>query len=141
MVEVLGLEVGEQPWDQGARANVVVALPGGTAMKVTGGCHSRHVTYKADVDPTAVGVCHCTDCQTRTGTVSCATIASLSGTLATNETAKTHIKIAESGNKRVHAFCPKYGEPSYAAAAESSPSTYRLRVDREVGSAMTVAMS
>ena len=98
-------------------------------MKVTGGCHCRHITYQAEVDPATVRVCHCTDCQKLTGTAFRATIASLPGTFVLKSgTPKTYIKTAESGNRRVHAFCPECGTPIYAAAAEPNPSTYGLRV-------------
>jgi hypothetical protein len=36
-------------------------------MKIDGGCHCGTVTYRADIDPGQVSVCHCTDCQTLTG--------------------------------------------------------------------------
>ncbi len=36
-------------------------------MKVDGGCHCGHITYQAEVDPGKVIVCHCTDCQTLSG--------------------------------------------------------------------------
>ena len=36
-------------------------------MKITGGCHCGAITYEAEVDPGKVSVCHCTDCQTLTG--------------------------------------------------------------------------
>ena len=37
-------------------------------MKVDGGCLCGYITYEADVDPEKVAVCHCTDCQTHSGT-------------------------------------------------------------------------
>jgi hypothetical protein len=98
-------------------------------MKVTGGCHCGHITYRAEVDPGTIRVCHCTDCQKLTGTAFRATIASLSGTFVLQRgTPKIYIKTAESGNKRAHAFCPECGTPIYAAVPEPSPLTYGLRV-------------
>ena len=98
-------------------------------MKVTGACHCRHITYQAEVDPAAIRICHCTDCQKLTGTAFRATVASLPGTFVlTSGTPKTYLKTAESGNRRVHAFCPECGTPIYAAAVEPNPSTYGLRV-------------
>lgn len=32
-------------------------------MKVEGSCHCGQVTFEADIDPGAVRICHCTDCQ------------------------------------------------------------------------------
>ena len=36
-------------------------------MNIDGQCHCGRVTYQADIDPERVSVCHCTDCQTLTG--------------------------------------------------------------------------
>ena len=36
-------------------------------MHIEGGCHCGYITYEAEVDPDAVRICHCTDCQTLTG--------------------------------------------------------------------------
>ena len=36
-------------------------------MKVEGRCHCGRIAYEAEVDPTAVRICHCLDCQTLTG--------------------------------------------------------------------------
>jgi hypothetical protein len=39
-------------------------LPNGRAM---GCCHCGYVTYEAEIDPEKVMICHCTDCQTLSG--------------------------------------------------------------------------
>ena len=36
-------------------------------MKVEGRCHCGNLKYIAEVDPEKVEVCHCTDCQTLSG--------------------------------------------------------------------------
>ena len=36
-------------------------------MKVTGSCHCGTITIEGEADPEKVGICHCTDCQTGTG--------------------------------------------------------------------------
>ena len=36
-------------------------------MKVDGGCHCGNITYRAEIDPDKVLICHCTDCQTLSG--------------------------------------------------------------------------
>ena len=85
--------------------------------------------YEAEVDSATVRVCHCTDCQTLTGTAFCATIASLPVTFRLKTgTPTNYVKTAESENKRFYAFCPEYGTPIYSAAPEPNPSTYGLRV-------------
>ncbi len=98
-------------------------------MKITGGCHCGHVRYEAEVDPAAVRVCHCTDCQRLTGTAFRTNIASLPGSFVlTSGSPKIYLKTAESGNKRAHAFCPECGTPIYAAAPGPNPATVELRL-------------
>jgi hypothetical protein len=98
-------------------------------VKVLGGCHCGAVRYEADVDPERVTICHCTDCQELTGTAYRVSVPTrredfrlLSGA------PKTYIKTAESGRKRVQAFCADCGAPLYAHAMEDNPATYGLRV-------------
>src|SRR6185295_3967403 len=97
-------------------------------MKVEGRCHCGRITYEAIVDPAMAGICHCTDCQMLTGSAYRATVPAPRETfsLRTGQP-KTYVKTAESGNKRVHAFCPDCGTPVYSAALIDPPH-YSLRV-------------
>ncbi len=36
-------------------------------MEIDGQCHCGRVTYRAEIDPAKVSICHCTDCQNLTG--------------------------------------------------------------------------
>ena len=36
-------------------------------MQIDGGCHCGHITYRADIDPERVVICHCTDYQALSG--------------------------------------------------------------------------
>jgi hypothetical protein len=36
-------------------------------MKIDGRCHCGEITFEAEVDPDALNICHCTDCQTLSG--------------------------------------------------------------------------
>jgi hypothetical protein len=36
-------------------------------MKIDGHCHCGQITFQSEGDPNTVTVCHCTDCQTLTG--------------------------------------------------------------------------
>jgi len=96
-------------------------------VKVDGRCHCGRITYEAEIDPNAVNVCHCTDCQTLTGTVFRAAVQAPAATFALKGEPKIYVKTADSGNKRAHAFCPDCGTPIYAAALQDPP-TYSLRV-------------
>ena len=98
-------------------------------MKVQGSCHCGHVTYEAEIDPASVHICNCTDCQMLTGSgfrVSVhapnAAFRLLSGQ------PKVYVKIAESGARRRHSFCPNCGTPVNSTADTDDPPMYSLRV-------------
>lgn len=97
-------------------------------MKVEGTCHCGRITYEAIVDPEKVGVCHCTDCQTLSGSAYRVTVQVPRGTfkLRSGEP-RIYVKTADSGGKRAQAFCSDCGAPIYASAV-SDPPTYSLRV-------------
>lgn len=98
-------------------------------MKVDGTCHCGHVTYTAEIDPDAVSICHCTDCQVLTGSAFRIVAPSLPGTFRLLS-GKPHdyVKTADSGNRRVQAFCPQCGTQIYSVATEGQPDVYGLRV-------------
>jgi len=98
-------------------------------MKIDGACHCGHVRYRAEIDPEKVFLCHCTDCQTMSGSafrivvpVEESKFELLSGGL------KDYIKTAESGRRRVQAFCPDCGTHIYATSDGGGPRTLGLRV-------------
>lgn len=97
-------------------------------MHIDGGCHCGYIKYEAEVDPESVGICHCTDCQTLTGTAYRTTVQSLKGAfkLLCGEP-KIYIKTAESGNQRAHGFCPQCGTPLFATTV-GTPDIYGIRV-------------
>ena len=97
-------------------------------MNVNGKCHCGQITYRAVADPESVRACHCTDCQTLSGSAYRVSVPTLSGTfeLLTGQP-KVYIKTAESGTKRAHAFCPDCGTPIYSAAVANTP-PYSLRI-------------
>jgi hypothetical protein len=39
----------------------------GSKVKVDGRCHCGWISYEAEIDPEKVMICHCTDCQTLSG--------------------------------------------------------------------------
>ena len=95
-------------------------------MKVTGRCHCGQISFEAEIDPKRVDICHCTDCQTLTGTAFRTTVLSLPGTFVLRSgTPKIYIKTAESWEQ---AFCPDCGTPIYAVAPGANPTSYGLRV-------------
>jgi hypothetical protein len=97
-------------------------------MKVDGACHCGKISFEAEVDPASVGICHCTDCQSLSGSpfrtsiiTPAASFKLLSGT------PKIYVKTADSGTRRAHGFCADCGSPIYATAEHNSTS-YTLRV-------------
>jgi len=97
-------------------------------MKIDGGCHCGRVTYEAEIDPESVVICHCTDCQTLSGSAFRTVAPSAEGSfrLLAGEL-KVYIKIAESGSKREQAFCPECGTPIYATSVGEGPKVHGIR--------------
>ncbi|MBN9429042.1 MAG: GFA family protein [Burkholderiales bacterium] len=97
-------------------------------MKVDGQCHCGAITYEAEVEPGTIAICHCRDCQRQSGSVFRTNIPAAAETFRiTKGVPRTYLKIADSGNRRIHAFCENCGGPIYACAAEN-PKSYSLRV-------------
>ena len=99
-------------------------------MKVTGRCHCGKISFEAEIDPGQVRICHCTDCQTLSGSAFRVNVASLPGTFALKSgTPKSYVKTtADSGNPRSHGFCADCGTPLWATSTEPNPASYGLRV-------------
>ncbi len=98
-------------------------------MKIDGGCHCGYITYQAEVDPNEVKVCHCTDCQSLSGSAFRTIVFAAEDTfkLFSGEP-KTYIKTAESGAKRAQVFCPECGTHIYATSVGEGPKTFGVRV-------------
>jgi hypothetical protein len=97
-------------------------------MKVHGRCHCGEITYEAEVQPGNVNVCHCRDCQILTGTAFRAGIrASAEDFHILTGKPREYTKVADSGARRVHAFCATCGSPVYSCAPQS-PKSYSLRL-------------
>lgn len=97
-------------------------------MKIDGACHCGHITYVAEVEPDKAGICHCTDCQTFSGSAFRVSVpATKENFRLSGGQPKIYIKTAESGAKRAQAFCPECGTALYSAAAED-PQVFNIRV-------------
>ncbi|OGA61701.1 MAG: aldehyde-activating protein [Betaproteobacteria bacterium RIFCSPLOWO2_12_FULL_65_14] len=97
-------------------------------MRIDGGCHCGNITYEAEIDPGKVGICHCTDCQTLSGSAFTVFVpAPVEGFRLLTGQPKLYVKTAESGNQRAQAFCPECGSRLYAAAV-TDPQTLNIRV-------------
>lgn len=97
-------------------------------MQVDGTCHCGEIAWEAEIDPQAIIVCHCTDCQVlgggafRWGTL----IAKEAFTLRRG-TPKLYRKTAASGVLRDLAFCGTCGTSLYGTQADHS-TTLSLRL-------------
>ncbi len=96
-------------------------------MKVDGRCHCGYITFEAEIDPAKVSVCHCTDCQTLSGSPFRSTAFSApNGFKLRSGQVKIYVKTASSGAKRQQAFCPECGTPIYATSVPPGPA-YGIR--------------
>lgn len=89
-------------------------------MRIEGSCHCGRISFTAEVDPAQVAVCHCTDCQVISGAPMRAVIPAPVAGFELRGEPKRYIKVAESGNRRVQAFCPDCGTALYASAPEGA---------------------
>jgi hypothetical protein len=102
--------------------------PKETEMHIDGGCHCGFIRYEAEIDPETVSICHCTDCQTLSGSAFRTNVpAKKENFRMLGGQPKIYIKTAESGNKRAQAFCPECGAPIYATSP-TDPQIYGIRV-------------
>ncbi len=99
-------------------------------MKVTGTCHCGAIQIEGEADPEKVSVCHCTDCQTGTGSAFRVSVPIAGSELKMKGTPTNYLKTtADSGNPRVQAFCGKCGSPIYSTTPGEGPQAmYIVRV-------------
>jgi hypothetical protein len=96
-------------------------------MKIDGACHCGNITYTAEIDPESVGICHCTDCQTLSGSAFRTSVRANKESFHLKGKPKIYVKTAESGAKRAQAFCPDCGTSIYSAAVED-PQVFNIRL-------------
>ncbi len=98
-------------------------------MKVDGGCHCGQIRYEAEVEADRVVVCHCTDCQTLSGSAFRVVAQTRPGTFRLlSGVLKVYVKVAESGREREQTFCPECGTPIYSAPVGDGAKAVGLRV-------------
>ena len=98
-------------------------------MQVNGECHCGQLRFRAEVDPARVIICHCTDCQTLSGSAYRTVASALPGSFEILAgTLKDYVKTAEDGALRVQTFCPDCGTPVYSAPPPGEAGYFGLRV-------------
>ena len=98
-------------------------------MKIDGSCHCGSITYEAELDSEAVGICHCADCQAMSasafrtiGVVQSGAFRLLTGA------PKIYVKTGDSGNRREQAFCENCGSGIYSAPVDDVPKIHNIRM-------------
>jgi len=99
-------------------------------MKIDGACHCGAITIEGEADPEKTQVCHCTDCQTGTGSAFRISIPVPGTTFKMKGQPTIYVKnTADSGIPRVQAFCGKCGSPIYSTTiGEGVQPSYTVRV-------------
>lgn len=98
-------------------------------MKIDGACHCGNISYRAEIDPDKVRICHCTDCQALSGTAFRTVVPTPEQDFVLlTGTPKTYIKTAESGEQRAQVFCPECGAHIYATSVGPGAKVMGLRI-------------
>ena len=92
---------------------------------VNGECHCGKIKIYAKVKLSEVRACHCTDCQKMSGAPLRAIAVASADTIEIKGQPKEYIKIGDSGNKRIQAFCPNCGTQLFAT--DMGKTQYNLR--------------
>ena len=98
-------------------------------MQIDGSCHCGEIAYRAEADPTRARICHCTDCQSLSGSAfrTVIPVAEADFTLMRGSL-KVYIKTADSGSRRVQTFCGTCGSPIYATSEEGDNRSFGIRL-------------
>ena len=94
-------------------------------IHVNGSCHFGKIEIEAKVKLSEVRACHCTDCQKMSGAPMRAIAMAPSNKIEITGRPKEYIKIGDSGNKRIQAFCPNCGTQLFATDIKKS--SFNLR--------------
>ena len=97
-------------------------------MKIDGQCQCGAIRFEAEIDPGRVTICHCTDCQQFSGSPWRTSVpAPAEAFRFTAGKPATYVKTAESGTKRLQAFCGVCGSAIYSAAPDN-PAVFGIRL-------------
>src|SRR4026207_893348 len=99
-------------------------------MRITGACHCAASKMGGEADPEKVGICHCTDCQTGTGSAFRVSVPIAGEQFKMKGKPTNYLKTtADSGKPRVQAFCGQCGSPIYSTTpGEGQQASYMVRV-------------
>lgn len=98
-------------------------------MRIDGACHCGRIAYAAEIDPERVMICHCTDCQTLSGSAfRTVALTRPGGFTLLAGTPRLYVKVSDSGARREQGFCPDCGTPLFSAPDGDGPKVYSIRV-------------
>jgi hypothetical protein len=98
-------------------------------VKIDGRCHCGAISYEAEIDRDKVMICHCTDCQSLSGSAFRTVVLTREGSFRLlSGRPKIYVKTGESGARRQQAFCPDCGSPIYSARADGEVKVHAIRV-------------
>jgi hypothetical protein len=99
-------------------------------MRVDGQCACGAIKIEAEADPEKTQLCHCTDCQTATGTAFRVSVPVPGETMKLTGKPATYLKTtSDSGNPRLQGFCGTCGTHLYSTTpGEGVQPFYILRV-------------
>jgi len=96
-------------------------------MQIDGGCHCGRITYRAEIDPERVLICHCTDCQALTGSPFRVTVICAADDLRlTGGSPERYTKHGDNGRPRHQHFCGDCGTPLFTSG-EGGPDDWGIR--------------
>jgi hypothetical protein len=97
-------------------------------MKIDGQCHCGHVAYEAEIDPDRVSICHCTDCQTLTGSPYRVTVLTAREKVRlTAQAPKLYAKTGDNGRRRLQYFCGECGTPLFTTGEGEEAEEWGIR--------------
>ena len=99
-------------------------------MRIDGSCHCGFITIEGEADPEKTQICHCTDCQTGTGSAFRISIPVPGASFKMTGQPTAYLKTtSDSGRPRVQAFCGKCGSPIYSTTpGDGVQPSYTVRV-------------
>jgi hypothetical protein len=99
-------------------------------MKIDGSCSCGAIKVEGEADPARVQICHCTDCQTGTGSAFRVSIPVPGASFNMTGQPTIYIKTtADSGKPRAQAFCGRCGTPIFSTTVgDGQQASYNLRV-------------
>jgi hypothetical protein len=98
-------------------------------MRIDGACHCGNIQIEGEADPEKTQICHCTDCQTSTGTAFRVSIPVPGASFKMTGQPTFYLKTtADSGKPRLQAFCGQCGSPIYSTTpGEGVQPSYMVR--------------